>query len=118
MSIRQAISVGFGMAAWVGMVTLAWSGEVQAISSLHPSDIFIATGVVIFVQYGFFHLFKLLDSQRASLLGLARMPWAAFIEFVVLGVVANQQQLISGSLVMVGSVLLLLDSRRPTSRES
>ena len=110
-SIRQSISTGFGISFLVTLIALSVNKELPLIFKLQRSDVAITVVIAIAVQYGFFYLYKSLDSQRASLLILSRLPWALALESVILGTSFLFMQVASSLLVGAGAVLLLLDAR-------
>jgi drug/metabolite transporter (DMT)-like permease len=115
-SIPQSISTGFFAASVVSVFALLASGSV--ISALHVGmdNLLITVVIAIVVQYAFFQLYRIMDAQRASLLTLSRIPWAMSLEHALLGSEIGPSQLLSSSLITLGSAILLLDSNLQLKR--
>lgn len=110
-SPSQSISTGFCLASIVGFVTLFLSGEIASASQINLRNLVFITIVVVLIQYAFFQLYRALDSQRASMLLLSRIPWALALEFLLFGAVIAAAQLASSILIAFGALLLLLEAQ-------
>lgn len=109
-SIRQSISTGFAMAAFVSFAALTLDGLPPWKVTVGAGDLGVVIAIALLVQYGFFFLYKHLDSQRASILTLSRIPWAMTLEHWLVGAPILLQQAVSAALIALGSILLVLDA--------
>lgn len=109
--IRRAIAVEFFWASAVSVAALAILGDAGALVRVAPQAVAAGALLALVIQYAFFHLFRVLDSQRASMLTLSRIPWALALEAVLIGVIPGSGRILAAALVLSASVLLILDSR-------
>jgi drug/metabolite transporter (DMT)-like permease len=111
-SIRQSISTGFLMSALVSLLAVALTEKnMNGFLSLKIMDVAILVAIAVMIQYGFFYLYKVLDSQRASLLTLSRLPWSMTFDYLILGSAFAFQKIIAACLIAAGSAFLLVDAR-------
>ena len=110
-SVRSSISAEFFWAALVSAGALVWVGDAGTLFRVDWQDVAAAVFLAGVIQYAFFHLFKVLDSQRASMLTLSRIPWALAFEGVLLGIVPGTQQITTSGLVLMAAALLVMETR-------
>lgn len=113
---RESISTGFGVGAIVGAIALAIDRDLASMWAIPSTTLLLTITFVLIIQYAFFYLYKILDSQRASMLLLSRIPWALGLEYTIFGIGIAVSQAISSSLILIGALLLALDAnvRRAT----
>ena len=110
-SMRQSISTGLGMGLAVAVVALFVSEHtLPGMGNAKYQDLLITTILLLVIQYGFFQLYKVLDTQRASILTLSRLPWIVAIEALFLGTVIAYQQMISATLIGCAALILVLEA--------
>jgi drug/metabolite transporter (DMT)-like permease len=110
---RQAVAAGFfygaitsGLALYVTHVD--WAQHLGV--AWFPV---IATAIVLLlVQYAFFMLFELLDTQRASILVLSRIPGAMVLDTILLGVHWPLRQVASAVLIVLGVIISVIGVRK------
>lgn len=118
-SIRQSISTGFAIAFLVALAALNINHTAPiGFLSIRLFDILVALSILLIVQYGFFYLYKILDSQRASILTLSRLPWAFSLEHIILNSIIPMGQIVSCCLVAGASGVLVLESQKGSKLES
>lgn len=110
-SIRQSISTGFFVSSVLTLGYLSTYSPLSAFTSIEPLSLLVVLILALVIQYGFFYLYKILDTQRASLLTLSRVPWSIVIEYLFLGAVLTTQQLLSGTLILLGSAFLIFEAK-------
>jgi drug/metabolite transporter (DMT)-like permease len=113
-SRRQSISTGFFVAALVGVVVLSLEGKTGTIFTTGAENLAIGIGIALVVQYAFFHLYKVLDAQRASMLTLSRIPWAFGLEYAIVGTALAGPKILAATLITMGAALLLIDAKLRT----
>ena len=102
-SIRQSISTGFFFAAAISVAVLLLDQKgMTFLFNVRWNNVAFTVAIAVLVQYGFFYLFKILDSQRASLLALSRIPSAIGIESVLFGRLISVSQGVSAVLILIG----------------
>ncbi len=115
-SIRQSIATGFFVSAVITVAFLTTTSSPRLLLEVNFHDLIIVTALGIIIQYGFFYLYKMLDTQRASLVALSRLPWAMALERIIYGNALLLPQILSSTLIMIGSAFLLFDAK--TKRRS
>lgn len=113
-SIRQSISMGFFMAFLVSTLALGLTGDLSLLVPTSSKNLVFLVMIAVTVQYGFFYLYTILDSQRASILTLSRIPWAAALEGGLLKISVSGHQIASAVLVIISTVLLAIDTAKKT----
>lgn len=111
-SIRQSISTQFFVSGCVAVVVLAFTRRMSSIVDVNGQHLLALFAFAIVIQYGFFHLYKILDSQRASLLTLSRLPSSIALEHVIVGTSVTAGQMFAAANIIVGNIFLLFDARR------
>jgi drug/metabolite transporter (DMT)-like permease len=111
-SIRESIACGYGVGAVIGFITLAVTSQIESITLIPVRNLAILVIMSLVIQYAFFYLYKILDSQRASMLLLSRIPWAQGLEFVFFGATLVVSQLSASVMILLGAILLVADAKR------
>lgn len=102
-------SVGSGY-LYLGLVTLLWIAITDKSSSILDVSIFgiIVVGIgSVLSQYAFFHLYKIYNTQKATVFTLLRAPWGVAIESVFLNSGVTALKVLSSAIVFLGALVAL-----------
>ena len=109
--IKEGVSIGFlvaSLVSFLGFYAFGWKSSELLFPLRH---IVVVVFFALTIQYAFFYLYKLLDSQRASLLTLSRIPWVIGVEGALFGALISTNKVLSAILIMVGTLILILESK-------
>jgi drug/metabolite transporter (DMT)-like permease len=109
-NVSGAIGSGFLIGA---IVTCPFAGGISRMF-FAPSG--IQLGIAVFalflLQYAYFWIYRLLDTQKAGIVSLSRVPWSMFLESEVLGRTLAGVQVLSSVIILIGAAISLF-SRSP-----
>jgi drug/metabolite transporter (DMT)-like permease len=109
-SIPESVGSGFLMGSISTLILVKGEADLSKYLHINVISLVVVMALLLVVQYAFFYLYRILDSQRASVLALSRVPFAFTWDCFFLGASISYTALVSGILIATGALLTVYDS--------
>jgi drug/metabolite transporter (DMT)-like permease len=109
---RQAIASGFFLGGLVGLIGLGLQRDLPLLLGVTARNALLIATIMLVVQYGYFQIVKMMDTQRSSVLLLSRVPWAFALEAIFLASSVTFSRLVSSACIVLGAAILVIEGAK------